>query len=123
MVRIRKIPGFDITWRAFICSNDDLDPANFNANSLLDFLRNHPVAVPQYTLDKDTTQSSIDFKLDFLLSLGTSVTYVLPPLRTPRIVIFAESSAALTDKELCVAVYGNISIGGFGYVGGKVSPA
>jgi hypothetical protein len=122
-VRIRKIAGADISWRAFLCADSDLDPENFDNASLVDWLCNHPGAVPLHTLDKDTTQSSIDFSLTPLLGLGTSVTYVLPPLRTPRIIIFASASTSLKDKTLVATVSGQVDIGGYGYVAGSVAPA
>lgn len=120
---IRKIPGSDITWRVFVCADDDLDPTNFSETSLLDFIRTHPGAAPQYTLDKDTTQSTIQFSVPWLIGLGASVTTVLPPLRVPRLVVFAESSANLKNKQISVAFTGNVDIAGYGYVAGHVAPA
>jgi len=125
-VRIRKVPGADISWRAFLCADADIDPADFSSTSLLEFVRSHPGAVPIHTLDKDTTQSQIDFDLVWLLGLGSSVAQVIPPLIPARIVIFAESSTSLTNKVVVATLHGTVEIGGFGYVGGaggQVAPA
>jgi hypothetical protein len=120
--RIRKIPGLDVTWRAFVCADTDLDPEDFSTTSLIEFVRNHPGAVPLHTLDKDTTQSCLDFSITWLNGLGSSVTTVLPPLRVPRLVVFAESTN-LKDKEAVITWHGTVEISGFGYVAGNVSRA
>lgn len=120
-IRLCKIPGMDITWRAFVCSDADLDPSNFSTTSLVDFVCNHPGAVPVFTLDKDTTQSSIDIPITWLNGLGTSVTSVLPPLHVPRLVVYATTTGSFKDKTLTIAISGTVNISGYGYVAGHVS--
>lgn len=120
LVTFRKIPGLDITWRAFLAADADLDPENFDSGELVDFVRTHPGAKPQFTLDKDTTQSTIEIPINWLIGLGTSVAYVQPPLRTPRLVIFLESDGTLLNKEIVFALSGTVEIAGYGYVAGHV---
>jgi hypothetical protein len=118
-VRIRKIPGLDITWRAFVCAETDILNAasDDSADALLHFCCTQPGAIPIHTLAADTTQSSIDFTPEWLLGLGTSVYFNMPPLRSPLVCIFATASASLQGKSLVYTLSGRVDISGYGYLG------
>lgn len=119
--RIRKVAAVDATWRAFICASTDLDPENFSSTDLVDFVRTHPQAVPSFTIRGDTTQSNIDFTLNWPLGVGSSVGYVQPPLREPLLVVFAEGD--LHGSDIAISWNGTVDISGYGYVAGHVGPA
>jgi hypothetical protein len=119
---LRKVPDADITWRVFICSDDDLDASNFSPKSLVDFLRCHPHAVPQYTIKGDTTQSTLTFECAFPLGIGRSVAFVLPPLQKARLLVYLEAdNGSIKDKAVHWSWSGEVEITGFGYVAPRVA--
>jgi hypothetical protein len=120
-VTFRKVPGLDLTWHAFWAAESDFNPEDFDPAAFLEYVRTHPTAVPQHTLDKDTTQSTIVFPLIPVIGLSSAVYTSLPPLRAPTIVVFVSaSSGSLRDKDFVFTISGNVHISGYGYVAGSV---
>jgi len=134
--RVRKIAGADVTWRVFVAADGDLDPQSFNETSLVEYIHSHPGAIPQFTLDKDTTQSTLIFPIanigvpvaspdyrSWPIGVGTSVNYNLPPARPPLLIIYAEASSSIKDKLATWTWSGVVEVSHHGYVAPLVSRA
>lgn len=120
--QIRKIPGIDVTYRCFIAALSDFEDVS-NIGDVTSYISTYPTARSKYTLATATTDNTIEFDLEWPIGVGTSVTYNMPPVRTPLVFMYISGNAKLSSKTIVAEFTGSVQINGIGHVAGTVSKA
>lgn len=117
--QIRKIPGIDITYRFFVAALSDFEDVT-KIGDVSSYIATYPTARTQYTLSTATTDNTIEFDVEWPIGVGTSVTYNMPPVRTPLLFMHISGNAKLASKVITATISGTIEIDGIGHVAGTV---
>lgn len=117
---IRKIPGLNVTYRAFVGALSDFDDVSSIGN-FVEYVRSFPTAQAAYTLSAATNDQTVEIPVIWPVGIGSSVSCTLPPARVPVIVITLETDAStFKGKNLVYQLLGQVRCSGVGHVAGRV---
>jgi hypothetical protein len=112
--RFRKIAGGDYEYRVFVTSEHDFHEAA-DLRKLDEYMSTFPTARVQYTLNTDTSGSTLDFPVEWPVGVGNTVNRPLPPAHPPLIVVYVKGDD-LAGKRVSFELSGQVDVRGWGHV-------